>query len=225
MATIQQLLDDINLRYRNTFTNAQKIIWMNEEQTDLFEIFEIDSPPYNFTLVANTYFYPIPSGTEIDKIKTITIQIDDDATEPNFDELPFKRNDDRQFVYEDEYWYTIVEDNFFINVPGDIVEGRNVYVYFDSSPTEISASSLNVEPSTPKRYQEILKLGTLERICAARKDTAAKTNYANEKEAKIADVEWRMKMSEPEWIAPVDTLPRSSRYRREQRAIWITQTK
>lgn len=222
MATIQSLLTDISLRYRHSYTNAQVIVWMNEEQTDLFEIFEIDSPPYNFTLVANTYFYPIPAGTDIDKIKTVTIQIDD-ATNPNFDELPFKRNDDRQFVNEDEYWYTIVEDNFFINVPGNIVTGRNVYVYFDSAPTEISASSLNVEPSTPKRYQEILKLGTLERIASARKDVMMKNNYANEKEAKIADVEWRMKMSEPEFVSPADFMPRSSRNRREQKAIWITQ--
>jgi hypothetical protein len=224
MATIQELLTDIDLRYRNTFTTAQKIVWMNEEQTDLFEIFEIDSPPYNFTLVADTYFYPIPAGVDIDKIKTIAIQIDD-AAEPNFDELPFKRNDDRQFVSESEYWYTIVEDNFYINVPGDIVTGRNVYVYFDSAPTEISSSSVDVEPSTPKRYQEILKLGTLERICAARKDIAMKNNFANEKEAKIADVEWRMKMSEPEWITPADYLPNAGRNRRQnQRAIWITQT-
>lgn len=207
MASIQQLLDDIKLRYRHTFTNAQVLVWMNEEQRDLFEILQIDSPPYSFTLVASTYFYPIPTDIEIDKIKTISIQINDDTT-PDFTGLPFKRNDDGQEVSIAEYWYTIVDGNFYINVPGGPVANRKVYVYFDKSPAEISTANLAIEPSTPAKYQEILKLGTLERIAAARKDIGMKNNYASDKEQKILDATWHMKTNEPEFISPIDVLPK-----------------
>lgn len=206
MSTTQQLLDDINLRYRNTFTTAQKLVWMNEEQRELFEVLELDSAPYAFTLVAVTYFYPIPSDVEIEKIKTITIQVN---AQGNYWPLPFVRNDDCQQADLAQYWYTIVGDNFYINVPGGATTGRNVYVYFDKSPTEISDTALSVEPSTPKKFQEVLKLGVLERIAAARKDVDMKNNFASDKENKITDFIWSMKMSEPEFMSPIDVLPKA----------------
>lgn len=211
MSTIQQLLDDVKLRYRHTFTNAQVLVWMNEEQRELFEILQIDSVPYSFTLVANTYFYPIPTDIEIEKIKTVNIQVND-QTPPNFAQLPFVRNDDNQEVNVAQYWYTIIENNFYINVPGGPVADRKVYVYHDKSPTEISSANLSIEPSTPVKFQEILKLGVLERIAAARKDIVMKNNFAAEKEEKIAHELWSMKANEPEFISAIDVLPRVRRW-------------
>lgn len=210
MSTIQQLLDDINLRYRNTFTPAQKIVWMNDVQNDLFEVLEIESVPYGFDTVKSQFIYPIDPEIDIDRIKVMTIQVDD-ATTPSFEELPYKRNDNNQYANEWDYWYSLVENNFYINIPGGAVNNRAVYIYLDSAATEISVDSLNIEPATPKRYQELLKLGTLKRIAAARKDTLMRNNYDAEYQEKLDDVQWKMKMAEPEWITPIDVLPKSSR--------------
>lgn len=211
MSTIQQLIDDVKLRYRHTFTTDQVLVWMNEEQRELFEILEIDAAPYSFTLVANTYFYPMPEDVEIEKIKTVNIQVND-QTPPDFAQLPFIRNDDNQDASVAQYWYTIIENNFYINVPGGPVAGRKVYVYHDKSPTEISSANLSIEPSTPVKFQEILKLGVLERIAAARKDIVMKNNFAAEKEEKIAHELWSMKANEPEFISAIDVLPRVRRW-------------
>jgi hypothetical protein len=35
-------LTDVDLRYRNSFTTAQKLVWMTEEQSELFEVLEIE---------------------------------------------------------------------------------------------------------------------------------------------------------------------------------------
>lgn len=213
MATSQSILNDINLRYRNTFSTEQKLVWMNEEQRELFEILELDSVPFSFETVANNYLYPIPNGVEKDRIKVMTIQIND-ATSPDFTEITFMENDNRQFAPYGGYWYTILEDNFYINVPGGPLDDRLIYIYLDQEPEEIASSNLSVDPAVPVRYQELLKLGTLKRIAAARKDVDMYNNYVSDYEQKIADLEWNMKMQEPEFRQPIDMLPRANRTRR-----------
>lgn len=204
MSTRTQLLDDVNLRYRNTFSTANKLIWINDYEKDLFEIFEIDAPPYNFTTVADEEYYAIPSEIDINKIKVINIE----TSEGVYQELPFKRNDDKQYVSESEYWYTIISDLFYINVPGGAVVGRNVYIYHDVKPTEWVTGNLSLEPDTPKKYQSILKLHLLEMIAKARKDIDMGNNFMMDKEQKIDEFLWNMKQSEPEWVSPADVNPK-----------------
>jgi hypothetical protein len=211
MSSIQQLIVDIDLRYRNTFSVAQKLVWMNEEQRELFEILELDSVPFSFSTVAGMYLYPIPDGVEIDKIKVMTIQVNDAE---DFTEIVFVENDNRQYAPYGSYWYTILEDNFYINVPGAPLDDRLIYIYCDQEPEDMVSTSLGVEPAVPVRYQELLKLGTLKRIAMARKDAGMFAAYKEDYEHKISELEWKMKMQEPELRTPIDMLPRANRYRR-----------
>jgi hypothetical protein len=210
MATIQQLLDDVKLRYRHTFTNDQVLVWMNEEQRELFETLELDSVPFSFSTVADQYLYPIPNGVEKDRIKVMTLQID---TNSDFIEIPFKENDNNQFASESDYWYAILEDNFYLNTPSSPVGGMTIYVYADQQPEDISSTNLGIEPSVPVRYQELLKLGVLKRIASARKDTLMRNNYDADYQEKISDMQDKMALQIPEFHSPIDTLPRNNRYR------------
>lgn len=219
MATIQLLLDDINLRYRNTFTTAQKIVWMNEEQRELFETLELDSVPFSFLTVAGQYLYPIPNGVEKDRIKVITYQINT----TDYAEVPFKENDNNQFVSGNELFYTILENNFYFNIPTVPIDDRTIYIYLDSQPEDISSTVLNVEPSVPKRYQELLKLGTLKRIASARKDVAMYNNYDSDYQNKVLDMEMKMALQVPEYHSPIDMMPRRNRHRNSRRPVVITQ--
>jgi hypothetical protein len=202
MATAQQILDDVNLRYRNSFTTEQKLVWYNEEQRELFDVLELESPPYTFQTVEGENYYPFPDQFDVTKIKTVTYQINDTA-EPSFVEVPFLRNDDRQGVL-DQPWYTIVSDAMYLYVPDKVPGNRTVYIYTDSDPTEVTMANLNAAPDLPTKYQEILKLGILKRICAARKDVVMVNNYTAEYEQKISDVLWMRKLREPEFITPID---------------------
>lgn len=202
MASSQSIIDDINLRYRNTFTTAQKLVWFNEEQRELFDILELDSAPYAFVTVADENFYPFPDQFDTTKIKTVTYQINT-GTDPDYVEIPFVRNDDRQFA-PNQPWYTIVSDAFYLFVPDDVPASRTVYIYTDSDPDEVTTANLTVDPNTPTKYQELLKLGVLKRIAMARKDIVMAQNYESIYQEKIVDVLWQRKLKEPEFTAAID---------------------
>lgn len=223
MSTSQQLLDDIDLRYRNTFTTAQKLVWFNEEQRELFDVLELDSAPYTFTTELDENFYPFPDQFDVTKIKVVTYQMDD-TDDPNYIEVPFKRNDDNQYAGY-SVWYTIASDAFYLYVDDSVPADRIVYIYTDSDPDEVTTANVSSAPNLPTKYQEILKLGVLKRIAGARKDIQMRNNYDMEYQQKIDDVLWQRRLKEPEFISPVDMMPRISRWGNDRdRAIILTQT-
>lgn len=221
MPTSQAILADIDLRYRNTFTQAQKLVWFNEELLELFDVLELDSPPYAFSTIADQNLYPFPAEFDVTKIKTVSYQIDD-TTSPNFVNIEFKRNDDNQAVGF-SVWYTIVSDSLFLYVPNAVPSDRTVYIYVDNDPTEVTLSNVSSSPDLPTKYQEILKLGVLKRIAGARKDIQMRNNYDMEYQQKIEDVLWQRKLAEPEWVTPNDMIPKVGRgWRRGSVAVLTT---
>lgn len=208
MASSQAILIDVDLRYRNTFTTAQKLVWFNEEQIELFDQLEIDSPPYTFATVADEHFYPFPDGFDITKLKVVTYQNDDTDT-PNYVEIPFLRNDDNQASNHGTPWYTVTSNAMYLYVPNSVPADRNIYVYCDADPTEVSEANIGSSPDLPTRYQEILKLGILKRISLARKDQPMHDSYDAAYQEKISDILWKKVLKEPEWIQPIDMMPRA----------------
>lgn len=207
MSSIQQLLDDINLRYRNTFQTSQILVWFNEEQRELFDVLEIDSAPYSFQTVIGENYYPFPVDFDVTKIKVVTLQINDLIPTPTYQEIPMLRNDDNQYSI-DQPFYTIISDAMYLNVPGGAVNNRNVYIYCDADPSEVTSANLTSAPDLPTRYHELLKLGVLKRIAAARKDSAMQNNFDMSYQEKLADVLWQRRLKEPEWIQPIDMMPK-----------------
>lgn len=199
------LFPDIDLRYRNTFTTQQKITWMNDEQNDIFNTFKIDIGPVNFPLQNGVQFYPLPVTVQyIEQIRTVTIQVGANQTYPEFAELPYKRDDDGVLA-DCDWWYTIVgQDTMFINIPPtDTVDDYQVYMYLDGAAFQITDATSPI--SVPQKYQEILKLGTLMRIAAARKDVLMQNNFSVSRDQIIADMTWTATVNEPIWITPVST--------------------
>lgn len=211
MPSSQEILNDVDLRYRNTFTTPQKLVWLNEEQRELFDTLEIDSPPYAFTTVEGENFYPFPEQFDPTKIKTVSIQINDDE---NFVQLPFKRNDDNEYASYGEHWYTITSDAMYLYAGQETPADRLVYIYLDSNPTEVTTANIDEPPSLPTKYQEILKLGILKRIAGARKDIVQRNNYDFEYQEKMSDILFLRKMKEPEFSSAVDMMIPSVRNRR-----------
>ncbi|MNO99239.1 hypothetical protein D3C76_910050 [compost metagenome] len=204
MPSVNEVMADINLRYRNTFTNAQKIVWFNEEQRELFDVLEIDSEPYAFVTVKDNNYYPFPAGFDFTKIKVVSIQMNNSSPDPTYREVPFKSNDDNVFAPFGP-WYAIVSDTMYLNYPGGVPDGMNVYIYCDADPIEVTESTMNTSPNLPVKYQEILKLGVLKRIAGARKDIVMRNNFDTEYQEKISDVLWSRRTKEPEWVQPTST--------------------
>jgi hypothetical protein len=208
LASSQAILTDVDLRYRNTFTTSQKLVWFNEEQVELFDVLEIDSPPYTFATVLDENFYPFPDGFDITKIKVVTYQADD-TSEPEYVEVPSARNDNNQVVPYTKAWYTITSNAMYFYDGETVPADRNVYVYCDADPTEVTTVNIGSSPDLPTRYQEILKLGILKRISMARKDVLMHNNYDASYQEKIMDAMWLKWLKEPEWISPIDVNPKA----------------
>lgn len=205
MATTTEIMADINLRYRNTFTNAQKLVWLNEELRELFDVLEIDSAPYAFDTVKDINIYPFPDELDFTKINVVTIQRNHTSPNPTYQEVPYRGNDDNVYA-PDGPWYTIVSNTMYLDYPGGVPDGMTVYIYCDSDPSIVIESTMNLACELPEKYQEILKLGVLKRIAGARKDIVMRNNYDVEYQEKIADVLWSRKLKEPEWVRPTSSM-------------------
>lgn len=217
MASANTLMADVNLRYRNTFTLAQKLVWLNEEKRELFDVLEIESSPYAFKTVAGIDLYPFPAGFDPTKIRTVTYQVNDGE---QYREVPVLVNDDNSYTSQRDTWYSIMAGNMLLNIPGGPVEGRNVYIFLSSDSTDVTEATAAAELDLPVKYQEILKFGVLERIAEARKDIVMKNNYTVEKEQKISELMWSRKMQEPEWTTVQDAMPQRAGEIRGWRGWW-----
>lgn len=204
MSSISNLLADINLRYRNTFTIEQKLVWLNEEQRELFDVLELDSQPYTFMTVKDNNFYPFPDGFDVTKIKVVNMQLNTTSPDPSYKEVPFKSNDDNVYAPSGP-WYTVVSDTMYLHHPGGVPDEMSVYIYCDADPTEMTTATMSQEPDLPLKYQEILKIGVLKRIAGARKDIVMRNNFDAEYQEKITDVLWARKLQEPQWVQPTST--------------------
>ena len=204
MPSISNIVADINLRYRNTFTNSQKLVWLNEELIELFDVLDIDSPPYGFMTVKDNNYYPFPDGFDETKIKVVSMQINNSSPDSTFQEVPFKRTDDNVYAPNGP-WYTIVSNTMYLDYPGGVTDNMTVYVYCDADPSTVTESTMDQECELPVKFQEILKLGVLKRIAGARKDIVMRNNFDAEYQEKITDVLWTRKLEEPEFIQPTST--------------------
>lgn len=209
--TVQQLLDDINDRYRNTFTDTQKVRWMNRVQEQIFQYVPHESPPFTFTTVAETSYYALPSDCEPQLIKYLTIERK--ATTDDFKQLTYKQPEET--VGENEEFYTIVNDLIYINPkPTSTTEGKDVYLYYNKKPAEISTSGLSATPDLEENFHELLVYGVLERVCAARKDSIMKSNYASDFEFLFNRYQKIYKNTKAEFVRTIDRLPKRGISRR-----------
>lgn len=208
MPTAQQLLDDINDRYRNTFTDAQKIRWMNEVQRQIFQYVPHESPPYTFTTVADTSYYALPSDCEPQLIKYITIERK--AGTDDFEKLEYRQPEES--VGENEEFYTIVNNLIYINPkPTSTTEGKDVFLFYNKKPAELNTTALNTKPDLEENFHELLVYGVLERVCASRKDSIMKSNYASDFEVLFNRYQEIYKNTKAEFVRTIDRLPKRAR--------------
>ncbi|WP_339283666.1 hypothetical protein [Paenibacillus sp. FSL R5-0486] len=198
------LLADINLRYRNTFTEAQKLVWMNDEQNDIFQSFKIESDPVPVPLVTGSKLYLRPPEIKyIEQVRAATMQLNSSGNDPAFVDLPFRRNmNDVGANFAP--WYTFLgSDKMYINLPNTDMTDCIAYFFIDAYATPITAGTSVL--SLPDKYMEIMKYGVLRRIAEARKDIVMVNNYTGSRDEIIDNMLWTEVTNEPEWVVPTST--------------------
>ncbi|PWV90263.1 hypothetical protein DFQ01_14439 [Paenibacillus cellulosilyticus] len=207
MPTIQQLLNTIDTTYRNSYSIAQKVEWMDVTQCQIFQKVPKEAPPDTFPTQAGVAFYQLPSNCDRFGIKQVMIKRSVGSS--GFSTLPYLSIESGEQIGSATQFYSLLEDQLFINpMPTETDEGKAIYLIYNKRPAALSASDLTVTPDLEEDFQELLVLGCLERIARARGEIDDKNNFATDYNALLADYERQYKLRQPEYYTPRDVLPR-----------------
>lgn len=210
MPSVSDLLNTIDTTYRNSYSQAQKIQWMNETQRQIFQSVKHEAPPHTFTTIANISQYDLPADCDPKNIKSVVIQRgmypQYDYDNPSFDELQFVSIDSNRYIDRTGHWYSVVENSkIFLNpLPETQNEGLVVYVYYNKKP---AALTINSVPDLEESFHELLILGCLERIARARGEYDDKNVFANDFQALLREYQKQYREPYPEYSTPKDMLP------------------
>lgn len=220
MPTVQQLLDDINLRYKNSLTTAQKIYWMNRVQKEIFQEAPHEAPPYYFTTVDRQSFYPLPSDCDPDDIIKVTIETKPGSNE--YDPLTYKEFSSDEIVSAQDKFYTTYDRNIYINPqPTTETAGRKVYIYYNKKPAELSETNLSASPDLQEAYQDLLVYGTIISIAEANEDVAMVNNYVGKYNALLRKLQLEKLHKMPKYPSTKNVLPRRiSMSQKYKNSVW-----
>lgn len=172
MPTVSQLLTDIDRRMPNTFSQSDKIDWLNEVQTEAFremairDILETDT-------IANVPFYnltDLDENIEFEMIKALTVD--------NIDYEPADiTQEQRPNIFYKVLDYNNSEEPKIGIYPTPTVDGKKIRIFYERRPTPLSASNLNAIPDLKEDYQVILKYGVWIIMAEAMDDIVKANNY------------------------------------------------
>lgn len=171
--TLQEILDDADLRCPNSLTTAQKVNWVQQLQNRLYRKYNVPDVVEKFSTAPNVYFYPLPSDCDDSQIRLITV----DGVEYDHREL----QDDED---GDPYW-TVVQGQLFLSSV-DATLAKSVMIYYAPKFEVVSATDtattigLTEEPTFPKDYHELLVIGLAVKVAKSQKDVALANNYQND---------------------------------------------
>lgn len=173
METYQDILTDIDERYTNTFTQPQKIRWLNQVQREMFRETALEGI-LHFKTVAGLAVYNEIQNIDFDLIESVTV---------NDIVYTFKRKGQKL----DDYNYIKVNDDTIglYPTPDSIMD---VYVYYKRRPATITTENLTSTPVLKEDYIEILKYGVIIIMAKARGDVALANNYVMDYELALKEI-------------------------------------
>jgi hypothetical protein len=182
--TLQEILDDIDARLPNTFTPAQKVLWMNNKLDKIWpHVVFADS--YEFNTIENTQAYELPGYIKLQYIENVFVSkstVIDSSTE-------FQ-----------EYFYSspnkVLSGYKFFDSLGSLglhpvpdASGYLVRIKMKAKPTKLSAGSLGSIPEFDEEVQDILTYEVMRIISESPPyESAARATYYQNEVDKIFDL-------------------------------------
>ena len=208
MATIQELLNTIDTTYRNTYSVAQKVEWMDTVQRQIFQTVRHEAEPYIFPTVEGMSFYPLPDDCDPMGIKQVTIEKSPGSG--TYRDLRFVPVESNERLDATEEFYSIAANqDLYINpIPTEETAGRQIYVIYNKRPKPLSPNTLNQRPDLEEDFHELLVLGVLERIARARGEIDDKNMFAGDFNLLFKEYKNMYKQVKPEYTQMIDNLPR-----------------
>jgi hypothetical protein len=176
MPTVQQILENVN-SYRNSYSTAQKVGWMDTVQKQIFQDVPHEAPPYTFVTTEDFAFYPLPA--DCDPLGLKQLMIETKAGSGKYEALSYVSIESNDRFSDSDEFYTIQgNENLYLNpLPTAETAGRAVYLVYNKRPEALSTANLSAIPDLEEDFHELLELGVKVRIARERGEVLDKNNF------------------------------------------------
>jgi hypothetical protein len=161
---LRTIINEVDIRIPNTYTNTQKVDWLNEVNNEFFDIVKI---PITFAATTNGEPIVVPANVREKNIRKVLVDTE------------FYRS----FNYENT---SSAMNHYYLDENGSLVlsppaNDSNVLVVYDKIGTfNFTSNDLAKEPEAPAEYHWLYILGLCVRIAKTQNDVTLANNYEND---------------------------------------------
>jgi len=212
MATTGEILTRVKA-YRNTFTDAQIVNWMDTVQRQIFQDVPHEAPPFKFNTSEAIAFYPLPGDCDPLGVKQVTIERTPGSE--RYQTLDFLSVESNVHLDPTAPFYSVQgNENLFLNpLPTDTTAGKKVYIVYNKRPAVLSVVTLDAVPDLEVDFHELIELGAKARVARERGEVTDKNNFQADFNELFAKYVNRYSKAYPEYSRVKDVLPRRGRDR------------
>lgn len=162
---IRTIIDEANVRIPNSFSDAQKVNWLNECHNEFFDIVKI---PVTWVTACNgTNSFTAPANMREKNIRKVLVNTEYYRS-INFEDIAATMN------------YFILDGGKLILNPTPADKASLLVIYDKVPETTFSLTKLNNSPDAPEEYHWIYVIGLCSRIAKAQNDVTLANNYEND---------------------------------------------
>lgn len=209
--TAETFLSDVDARYPNGFTEAQKIVWLNEGVRVLYGYMGVQDYAVIST-VADQYIYSLPSGVEFDAIKSVTMSYNAEVALTKASQAEYLPVFGDESLQPRSYFQPVEGKIGFYPCPEEA--GMKVRIRYQKKGQDVATRLSNVE--VRKDYLPALKFHVLRTIALSVSDISAANNFGQEYNSEMIRLRQNQYAKDGKYptIRNVDKKPRGSERRR-----------
>lgn len=165
MLTLQQIIMEADNLVDNGFTNADKIVWLNEINNEFFDIVKIPKIA-KFDTTAGTDSYALPDDVRAKNINMVRVGF-----------VKYRSMMEEEVQPGQNYWIFDDETKEITLNPAPFKNGYGIARYYRIATTSFTTSNLNVTPDAPPEYHWIYAVGLCERLALGMDDIPSANNF------------------------------------------------
>lgn len=170
---ISEIIKEADARMPNSFSDAQKVTWLNEVNNDFFEVVKIPKVAYFDTRTAMNV-YAIPGKIRSKTIDRVMVGSSVYESAQFGGMIPGRQT----WSFDDDTGKLTLQ-------PAPIDQEKGVIRYHKIADTTFVTTNTAVKPDAPEEYHWIYILGLCERIAKSMDDVVKANNYSADYRANL----------------------------------------
>lgn len=215
--TLQKFMDDIDTRYANGFSDAEKMPWLNEAISEVYNDISKDKIT-DVTCTEDVDIYSFPTGVSAELIDNMTISASAEEADDSIFAQTYLKPVAKHEPLRRNIWSKVDEDTFLI-YPKPTETGQVIRIYHQIKPIEYTDADMAEELTDylRKDYLLAVKLHLLHAITEANDDITRSNNYATRYNAELRRLKSEKYKKQGKYNQVADMMKARSRSRRFSR--------